>query len=248
MFAVVWPPTVTSTYRDLVEPDPTASPGHSGPGVAALLAAGSGSRFDGPTHKLLAPLDGQPVWHHALQHACSAGYDLVIVVEGAIGLGPVPVLPAGSSPVMIVPNPDWADGQATSLRVAVDAATTHGARHLTIGRPSNDRAGLAALCGVFESGGFACGISDDIRRDTWAKLSVNVAVNLPSALTGAKLFELVRDPLTFETMARTLAEMRGVGAKLGIDPGVVALDVFRDRKSTRLNSSHSQQSRMPSSA
>jgi molybdenum cofactor cytidylyltransferase len=129
MIAVVWPPTVTSTYRDLVN----ARHADHGPAVAALLAAGSGSRFDGPTHKLLAPLDGRPVWHHALLHACSAGYDLVIVVEGAVGLGALPSLPSGSSPVMVVPNPDWSAGQATSVRVAVDTATAQGARHLTIG-------------------------------------------------------------------------------------------------------------------
>ena len=32
------------------------------------------------------------------------------------------------------------------------------------------------------------------------------------------------------------------------NPSDVGLDLFLDRKSTRLNSSHSQQSRMPSSA
>lgn len=103
------------------------------PAVAALLAAGAGSRFVGPTHKLLATLDGRPVWHHALRHAATAGFEVVVVVEGAVALGALPDLPPGSSPVVVVPNHDWSAGQATSLRVAVDAATDHDARHLTIG-------------------------------------------------------------------------------------------------------------------
>ena len=36
--------------------------------------------------------------------------------------------------------------------------------------------------------------------------------------------------------------------KLGLDYAYVAFDIKEDRKSTRLNSSHNNQSRMPSSA
>ncbi|MSX92846.1 MAG: NTP transferase domain-containing protein, partial [Actinobacteria bacterium] len=50
------------------------------PRVAALLAAGGGTRFVGPTHKLLAELDGQPVWARALDNVLAAGFDHVIVV------------------------------------------------------------------------------------------------------------------------------------------------------------------------
>ena len=38
------------------------------------------------------------------------------------------------------------------------------------------------------------------------------------------------------------------GGGLGVDPDTVQTIARQDRKSTRLNSSHSQQSRMPSSA
>ena len=49
--------------------------------------------------------------------------------------------------------------------------------------------------------------------------------------------------------ASRLGARAGVIANLGDDPvGDRILDGFQDRKSTRLNSSHSQQSRMPSSA
>jgi 2-dehydropantoate 2-reductase len=110
-----------------------------------------------------------------------------------------------------------------------DGAIEHtNARQLVIGRPGNDAAGLGPICEVLARGGFDCQVSDNIRRDSWAKLGVNVAVNLTSALTGAKIFELVRDPLTNETIRIMLAEMRAVGVQLGIDPGPFPLEAYRD--------------------
>lgn len=96
------------------------------PTVAALLAAGGGSRFDPVQHKLLAPLRGQPVWQWALQAMLAAGFDRVVVVTGAVGLE-VP------SPAVEYHNPRWQEGQATSLRTAVAAAQQLGATAVTIG-------------------------------------------------------------------------------------------------------------------
>ena len=96
------------------------------PTVAALLAAGGGSRFTGPTHKLLAPLHGRPVWQHALEHLLSAGFDRVVVVTGAV---PLP-LPPG---VDERHNAQWQLGQAGSLRAALDYADEVGADSVTVG-------------------------------------------------------------------------------------------------------------------
>jgi len=79
--------------------------------VAALLAAGGGTRFAGPTHKLLAPLRGRRVVDWAHEHAVASGLD-VLVVSGAVALG----LPGE------VHNPRWAEGLATSLQVAIAIA------------------------------------------------------------------------------------------------------------------------------
>lgn len=94
--------------------------------MAALLAAGGGTRFVGPTHKLLAALDGRPVWVWALQHVLAAGFDHVVVVTGAVPLD----VPDG---VIVRHNSAWAQGQAGSVQMAVQAAAELGADTVTIG-------------------------------------------------------------------------------------------------------------------
>ncbi|MBI5088927.1 MAG: NTP transferase domain-containing protein [Actinobacteria bacterium] len=88
--------------------------------VAVVLAAGGGTRFDGPTHKLLAPLAGRRVIDHAVAHAVDSGIGPVVVVGGAVDLQLAPSL--ASEGVSIVRNERWHQGQATSLAVALDAA------------------------------------------------------------------------------------------------------------------------------
>jgi CTP:molybdopterin cytidylyltransferase MocA len=96
------------------------------PRVAAHLAAGAGTRFTGPVHKLLVTLHGVPVWEHSLGHVLAAGFDHVVVVTGAAALP----LPAG---VTVRHNANWAAGQATSVQHAVAAARDFGATAVTIG-------------------------------------------------------------------------------------------------------------------
>ncbi|MFZ4719534.1 MAG: nucleotidyltransferase family protein [Ilumatobacteraceae bacterium] len=100
------------------------------PRLAALLAAGAGTRYAGPTHKLQAMLQSRPVWEWSLHRALGAGFDHVVLVTGAVDL----VVPAAVSDRVIVRhNPDWADGQATSVRVATATAGELGATSVTIG-------------------------------------------------------------------------------------------------------------------
>jgi len=96
------------------------------PRVAALLAAGGGSRFGGPVHKLEADLDGRPMWMWALDHVLAAGFDHVVVVTGAVALSLPPA-------VIERHNDHWGRGQAGSVQLAVAAARELGATHLTIG-------------------------------------------------------------------------------------------------------------------
>jgi molybdenum cofactor cytidylyltransferase len=99
-------------------------------GVGAVLAAGAGSRFRGPTPKVLAPLpDGTTLVGRAVAVAAAAGLDAVAVV-----LGPVPADALGPLPpgVVALANPRWAEGQATSLAVAVAWARRRAAPALTV--------------------------------------------------------------------------------------------------------------------
>lgn len=111
----------------------------SGRGSVAgvLLAAGGGSRFAGPEHKLLARLDGRPVVAWALEHVLAADLDEVIVVTGAVDIDPVLSGGVGSQrpgvAVRVLHNRGWQDGIATSLWVGVDAARGSGHSAVVVG-------------------------------------------------------------------------------------------------------------------
>ena len=92
--------------------------------AAVVLAAGGGSRFGGDGHKLLAPFRGRPLVSWALEAA--SVLDELLVVTGAVELP----LPAGAHEL---PNEAWADGQATSLALAVDAAAAAGHDAVVVG-------------------------------------------------------------------------------------------------------------------
>ena len=97
--------------------------------AAVVLAAGGGSRFSGRSHKLLAGFRGRPLVAWAVDAARSAdGFDEVVVVEGA-----VPLADVVGDDVVLLTNDRWADGQATSLGVAVAHAESVGHAAIVVG-------------------------------------------------------------------------------------------------------------------
>ncbi len=94
--------------------------------AAVLLAAGGGSRFRADAHKLLAPLAGRPLYLHALDAVQAAALDETIVVTGAVALD----LPAD---LTVVANERWADGQATSVQLALAHAGAAGHDAVVVG-------------------------------------------------------------------------------------------------------------------
>jgi CTP:molybdopterin cytidylyltransferase MocA len=95
--------------------------------TAVLLAAGGGKRFSGTTHKLLAALDGVPVYRRSLDELLAAGFDHVVVVTGAVDLG------IDDADVTTLVNSAWRHGQAGSLQLALVAAAEHDSEYVVVG-------------------------------------------------------------------------------------------------------------------
>ena len=81
-----------------------------------VLAAGTGSRF-GST-KQLVEVDGKPLVRHAIDALEGADVGELIVVLGHDAKAVRTAIPDG---VMVVENPNYRDGQATSLAAAMHA-------------------------------------------------------------------------------------------------------------------------------
>ena len=103
--------------------------------LAVLLAAGGGTRFHASHHKLDAVLpSGRTVYAQSLAHLLDSGIaapangqaNSVAVVHGTTER---PVPPG----VMSLHNPQWADGQATSVGRALDLAAELGVDAVLIG-------------------------------------------------------------------------------------------------------------------
>ncbi len=98
------------------------------PALAVVLAAGGATRFAGPGHKLLASFRGRPLVSWAVRSAVASGLP-TLVVHGAVELSGL----AEALGARAVPNPRWAEGQATSLQVAVGAAGAGGHPAVVVG-------------------------------------------------------------------------------------------------------------------
>ena len=96
--------------------------------AAVVLAAGSGSRWEGPDHKLVHPFRGKPLISWSLEAPLEADFDEFIVVTGSANL--TPFIPERYTEIH---NPHWELGQATSLKSAVDYAESMNHESLVIG-------------------------------------------------------------------------------------------------------------------
>jgi molybdenum cofactor cytidylyltransferase len=85
--------------------------------AAIILAAGQSSRMG--QHKLLLPLLGKPLLLHAVASAIAARCDDVLVVVGYRAEAVRQLL--SGQPVRVLENPDYAQGQSTSMRAGIAA-------------------------------------------------------------------------------------------------------------------------------
>ena len=92
--------------------------------AGVLLAAGTSSRYGG-RNKLVEPVDSEPMVRRSARTLCGAGLDPVIVVIGHEAERVREALADDSADpekdLDLVENPDYADGQATSVAVGVSA-------------------------------------------------------------------------------------------------------------------------------
>jgi CTP:molybdopterin cytidylyltransferase MocA len=98
--------------------------------AAILLAAGAGSRFEGQSHKLLADVNGRPIWKHALDAVIATKVQRIVVVAGAIDLSEAQSI---DPRITVVRNEAWASGQASSLRLGIETASKLGADSVVVG-------------------------------------------------------------------------------------------------------------------
>ena len=85
--------------------------------AALILAAGQSSRMG--EHKMLLPLLGKPLLLHAVDHALAAEFDEIIVILGHHANAVRAAL--AEHRVRIVENPDYQQGQSTSVRAGIAA-------------------------------------------------------------------------------------------------------------------------------
>lgn len=117
--------------------------------LAVVLAAGAGRRLaesGGTAPKPLTEVGGVPLVDRAVAAPLDAGFDEVVLVDGAVDLadraGPL---------VTVLHNPRWEAGIATSLQVALTHARTQGFDAVVVGlvdQPGVGAADWAAVAGA----------------------------------------------------------------------------------------------------
>ena len=98
--------------------------------AGVLLAAGTGSRFIDPEHKLLTNLHGEPLVTHAARSMTESTLDGYAVVTGAVELNKALTQ---FTELQIVENPQFDQGIATSLNAATAWALAHDFDALVVG-------------------------------------------------------------------------------------------------------------------
>ncbi len=118
---------------EIDDDDPGDVPATSRATIAGVvLAGGAGTRFVGPTHKLLADFRGRPVIRAAVDAANAAGFEQLYVVQGAVDLSDV-LADLVPDDVTLITAEDWRDGQARTLQAAVAQASRDGHGAIVVG-------------------------------------------------------------------------------------------------------------------
>jgi 2-dehydropantoate 2-reductase len=89
---------------------------------------------------------------------------------------------------------------------------------ISLGEPDGTRSDRSRqIAEALIAAGLRCPVTTRIRQEIWVKILGNVAFNPISALTGATLVQMARDPDVNALVRRIMEETIAVGAKLGLD-------------------------------
>ena len=89
---------------------------------------------------------------------------------------------------------------------------------ITLGEPDGSRSErIRAIAEALIKSGLRCPVTTRIRQEIWVKILGNVAFNPISALTGATLVRMVRDPDVNALVRSIMSETECVGKQLGLE-------------------------------
>jgi molybdenum cofactor cytidylyltransferase len=165
-----------------------------------VLAAGSGTRFVGSGHKLLAEFRGRPLVRWAIEAAVDARLDEVAVIVGAADLGAA--VPEG---VQVVENPHWASGQASSLQTAASWALERNHQAMVVGLGDQPLVPSSAWAAVAASSSLIAVATFEGQRRPPVRLDCSVWSLLPTAGDeGARVLMKRRPDLVREVVCEGL--------------------------------------------
>ena len=145
--------------------------------AGVLLAAGAGTRFTGPQHKLLADIDGHSVVSRALESLVGASLDAVAVVTGAVDISEALVDAPGE--IAWIENERWDSGIASSVRRAASWAAQQQHEAMVVGLADQPFVTSAAWRAVAASEGRIAVATYGGRRGNPVRLAQEVWPLLP---------------------------------------------------------------------
>jgi len=89
---------------------------------------------------------------------------------------------------------------------------------ISVGEPDGTRSERCrSIAEALVASGLRCPITTHIREEIWVKILGNASLNPVSALTGATLVQMVRDPGVAEVIRNIMREVEAVSQKLGME-------------------------------
>ena len=160
----------------------------------------------GPDTAVVFAVNGAPWWYfHGLDGPYS-GHRLETVDPGGViwsGIGPQRAIGC-----VVYPSAEVTEPGVVSHRSG---------DRFSLGEPTGERSErVEALSRLLIAAGLKAPIRTRIRDEIWVKLWGNASFNPVSALTGATLAEIGRDPETRTLIGRLMAEIQAVGEALDV--------------------------------